>query len=265
MSLPTISPRSASKQLASSTRSGAASSQVGCVRSRGFTLLEVLMAVVLLALLMTLALTSIRTAIQASRSGEALIARSEQSRTVQGFLRRQLAQALPIAYEQLADAGTERRFAGSADEVVFVATMPGYLSRGGAHVQTLSLVGNGRGQRLQFNHAQLNGYDPEDPQFGAEPVVLMEGISSGRFEFRELDETGELGDWSSDWETSERLPLMIRLVLEFDRDDPRRWPEFAVTVMASAAGIQPVGFTARPARGMTIPNSANQPRPVPRP
>ncbi len=242
--------------------------RLGSGRAGGFTLLEVLMAVVLLALLMTLALTSIRTAIQASRSGEAMIARSEQSRTVQGFLRRQLAQALPIAYEQLADAGTERRFAGSADEVVFVATMPGYLSRGGAHVQTLSLVGNGRGQHLQFNHAQLNGYDPEDPQFGAEPVVLMEGIASGRFEFRELDETGELGEWSSDWETSERLPLMIRLVLEFERDDPRRWPEFMVTVMASAAGIQPVGFNARPPRGLAIPNPADQggqQRPVPRP
>ncbi len=254
-------------RVANQKRFGAASDHAGggSRGSRGFTLLEVLMAVVLLALLMTLALTSIRTAIQASRSGEAMIARSEQSRTVQGFMRRQLAQALPIAYEQVADAGTERRFAGSADEVVFVATMPGYLSRGGAHVQTLSLVGNGRGQRLQFNHAQLNGYDPADPQFAAEPVVLMEGIASGRFEFRELDETGELGEWNSDWETSERLPLMIRLVLEFDRDDARRWPEFAVTVMASAAGIQPVGFTARPARGLTIPNPAGQRRLVPRP
>jgi general secretion pathway protein J len=233
---------------------------------RGFTLLEVLMALVLLALLLSLAWASMRAAIQSSRAGEALIARTEQSRTVQTFLRRQLSQAMPIAYEQLADQGRERRFEGSADELVFVAPMPGYLSRGGAHVQTLSFVGSGRGQRLEFNFAQLNGYDPDNPEFGAEPVVLIDGISRGRFEFRELDENGELRDWNSDWETSERLPLMVRLVLEFDREDPRHWPSFDVTVMAAASGIQPVGFNQRRQRGLTIPNSgARPPRPAGRP
>ncbi len=232
-------------------------------RHRGFTLLEVLMALGLLALLLGLAWASLRTAIQASRSGEALIARSEQARTVQTFLRRQLAQAMPLAYEQLADSGAERRFEGSADEVRFVAPMPGYLSRGGAHVQTLALVGGGRGKRLEFNHAQLNGFDPVDPQFGAKPVVLVEGIANGRFEFRELDENGELADWSSDWDSSDRLPLMVRLVLEFRRDDPRRWPQFDVTVMSAAAGIQPVGFTGRRARDFRRPSTGTEPAPRP--
>ncbi len=213
--------------------------------ARGFTLLEVLMALVLLALLLSLAWASMRAAIQSSRSGEALIARTEQLRTVQTFLRRQLSQAMPIAYEQVTDQGREVRFEGSADELVFVAPMPGYLSRGGAHVQTLRFAGAGRGQRLEFNHAQLNGYDADSPKFGDEAVVLMEGISRGSFEFRELDESGELRDWSSDWDASERLPLMVRLVVEFDRDDARHWPAFDVTVMAAAAGIQPIGLTQR--------------------
>jgi general secretion pathway protein J len=223
------------------------------------------MALVLLALLLGLAWGSMRTAVQSSRSGEALIARTEQARTVQTFLRRQLAQALPLAYEQLDDAGTQRRFEGAAEGLRFVAPMPGYLSRGGAHVQTLSLVGSGRGQRLEFNHAQLNGFDPQDPQFGETPVVLIDGLAGGRFEFRDLDESGQLGDWESEWDQDERLPLLIRLVLEFRSDDPRHWPQFEVTVMASAAGIQPVGLTPRVNRGLTIPNSGARPRPGGRP
>ncbi len=228
-------------------------------REHGFTLLEVLMALVLLALLLSLAWASMRAAVQASRSGEALIARTEQARTVQTFLRRQLAQAMPLAYERMEDSGTERRFEGSADSVRFVAPMPGYLSRGGAHLQTLTLVGSGRGQRLEFNHAQLNGLDPLDPAFAPDPVVLLDGIASGRFEFRQLDETGELADWSSDWDATERLPLMVRLRLEFDREDARRWPEFDVTVMAAAAGTQPVGMNSRQPRGLSIPNSGRRP------
>ncbi len=223
--------------------------------ARGFTLLEVLMAVTLLALLLTLAWSSLRTAIQASRSGEALIARSEQARTVQTFLRRQLSQSIPLTYEQLEDAGEERRFEGDAGRIRFVAPMPGYLSRGGAHVQTLALVD----ARLEFTHAQLNGFDPldEDPD-GAEPVVLVDGIARGRFEFRDLDESGQLGDWTDQWDTYERLPLMVRLKLEFDRDDPRRWPAFEVTLLAAAAGNQPVAAGQRPPRDLTIPNTGRR-------
>lgn len=232
----------------------------GSARARGFTLLEVLMALVLLALLLGLAWGSLRTAIKASSSGEALIARSEQARTVQGFLRRQLAQAMPVAYERLEDAGAELRFEGSAEGLRFVAPMPGYLSRGGAHVQTLSLVGSGRGLRLEFNHEQLNGYDPLDPAPERDPVVLVEGVAGGRFEFRDLDEEGRLSDWTSDWDNPERLPLMVRLALDFERDDPRRWPEFEVALLAAAAGVQPVGMGQGRIRGINDPRRPPRPR-----
>ncbi len=220
------------------------------VAARGFTLLEVLMALTLLALLLGLAWSSLRTAIQASRAGEALIARSEQTRTVQTFLRRQLAQSMPLTYERLEDAGEERRFEGDGERIRFVAPMPGYLSRGGAHVQTLALVDS----RLEFTHAQLNGFDPldEDPA-AAEPVVLVEGIARGRFEFRDFDDAGRLGDWTDAWDNHGRLPLMVRLKLEFDRDDPRRWPAFEVTLLAASAGTQPVGVGQRAIQDITRP------------
>ncbi|MFA5683157.1 MAG: prepilin-type N-terminal cleavage/methylation domain-containing protein [Lysobacteraceae bacterium] len=205
-------------------------------RARGFTLLEVLVAVTLLALLLTLAWGSLRTAMQASRSGEALIARSEQARTVQRFLRRQLSQTLALPFERLEDDGVEMRFEGGDDFLRFVAPMPGYLSRGGPHVQTLVVS---RGQ-LAFNHQQLNGYDPQSPEPERESVVLLDGIAGARFEFRDIDEDGELGDWQSDWDAVERLPLMVRLTVDFDRDDARRWPPFEVTVMAAASGMQPM-------------------------
>jgi len=226
----------------------------------GFTLIEMLLALSLLALLLGLAWTSMRAAIGSSRSGEALIARTEQLRSVQGFMRRQLTQALPIAFERVIEVGNELRFEGSDRELRFVAPMPGYLSRGGAHVQTLRLVGGGRGQRLEFDHAQLNGFDSDNPVYGAEPVVLLEGIADGRFEFRSFDETGRFGDWHSDWELSDRLPLMVRLQLRFERDDARQWPEFEVTLMAAASGVQPVGFTQRRQREVRVP-AGNQPQP----
>jgi general secretion pathway protein J len=204
----------------------------------GFTLLEILLSVALLALVISLAYASIRVAVQAARSGEALIERTEEMRTAQGFLRRQLSQMLPSAYEQLEDNGEQKRFEGAAEWVRFVAPMPGYLSRGGAHVQELALVRNRDAYQLEFRHAQLNGYVAEegfDPE--QEPVVLIDGIRDARFGFRRIEAEGGLSEWMDEWDDPQALPLLIRLEIEFDREDQRRWPEFEVASLAASAGL----------------------------
>jgi general secretion pathway protein J len=196
-------------------------------RRRGFTLLEVLLATALLALALTLAYGAIRAAVGAVRSGESLIDRTEQVRIVQEFLRRQLSHAMPLAFEEMEDNGERKVFEGEAEFLRFVAPMPGYLSRGGPHVQWLAIERGRDGDRLVFDHAQLNGYDPEQPKpdDARPPVVLLEGLQQAQFEFRMLDPaTGELADWSDQWEDPQQMPVMARLLVEFDRDDQRSWP-----------------------------------------
>ncbi|MCK7594577.1 prepilin-type N-terminal cleavage/methylation domain-containing protein [Pseudomarimonas salicorniae] len=207
-------------------------------RQHGFTLLEILLSVALLSLVIALAYGSIRVAVQASRSGEALIERTEEARTTQQFLRRQLSQMLPTPYERLEDSGEETRFEGSADFIRFVAPMPGYLSRGGAHVQELALVRVRDGYQLEFRHAQLNGFDPVlgfDPE--QEPVVLIDGISDAAFSFRRVEPEGGLSGWMAEWDEPQSLPLMLRLEIEFDSADQRSWPEFEVASLAASAGL----------------------------
>ena len=201
-------------------------------RHRGFTLLEILVAVTLLALLVMMAYGTLRTAVKSMRSGEALIERTDRLRTAQEFLRRQLSHAMPLAFERMEDTGENHVFMADRDTLRFVAPMPGHLSRGGPHVQWLTLDGD----VLEFDHAQLNGYDPENPKAGnkREPVVLLEGIREAKFEFRELDpETGELGEWESDWEDPQRLPLLVRLNVEFDEDTRQHWPDLEIPLLVA--------------------------------
>ena len=230
------------------------------VRPRGFTLLEVLVAIALLALLLTLAYAAMRTAIQASRSGEALIARSEEMRTAQAFLRRQFAGALPLAYELDATNGVQYLFEGGRDAIQFVAPMPGYLSRGGAHVQRLALVrAAGGGLQLEFNHSQLNGFDPEAGPVGGdrEPVVLATGITDGGFEFRQREPDGRLGPWQDQWDSPHALPQQLRLRVEFAADDGRHWPDLEVPVLAAGnSGFGAIGGNLRrpgETRGARVP------------
>lgn len=197
------------------------------------------MAISLVALLLALAFGSLRVATQSSRSGEALISRSEQVRTVQAFLRRQLGQMLPLPYDT-EDSGALKRFEVDRRNIQFVAPMPGYLSRGGAHVQRLSLVSGRNGLRLEFQHAQLNGFDPDDPFKNArDPVVLLDGLDDAQFRFRRIEDDGKLGDWSDDWPDPQRMPLMVGLDIELPREDRRHWPQFEVAVLTSAGAIGP--------------------------
>lgn len=215
----------------------------------GFTLLEVLIAITLLALLMGMAFSALRGAISATRSGERTVNWTNQTRTVQEFLRRQLGHAMVIPFERMEDTGENHVFEAGRDELRFVAPLPGHLANGGPHVQWITISGD----QILFDHSQLNGYDHSDPKANnpRDPVVLMEGFASAHFEYRGLEETGELGDWSRQWDNVQQLPLMVRLVLEFEEEN-RDWPDLEITVMAGSS--MPAMFGMRRGRMNPTPN-----------
>lgn len=221
-----------------------------CPRAaRGFTLVELLLATVLLALLVAGAWSGIRTATRAASSGEELIERTNRVRVAQEFLRRELTQSLALAYEEEVGTGQRLMFGGERDQLTFVAPMPGYLGRGGPYVQQLSFVSGDGGRQLVFHHALLNGYDAreESVERRSEPVVLLDRIRSARFQFRAIDERGELGDWRDEWDKPGQLPLLVRVELEFERDANMDWPELVIPLMvdpsAATASGEPSFFS----------------------
>jgi general secretion pathway protein J len=208
-------------------------------RQRGFSLLEVLLALVLMGLLMAGALGGIRTATKSVERGEALIERTNKVRVAQEFLRRQVSNSLAMPFEQKQTTGEPVLFRGESDELTFVSAMPGYMSRGGAYVQKLAFERGANGTQLVFRHALLNGFDPEDAFADAErePVVLLEHIDRARFEYRALDDRGRLDDWRDTWDQPGRAPLLVRFDIEFERDSRLPWPELVVPLRIDPGAI----------------------------
>jgi hypothetical protein len=70
-----------------------------------------------------------------------------------------------------------------------------------------------------------------------EPVVLLDRIRRGRFEYRGIDEQGRLSDWDDEWEDASRTPMMIRLSLEFERNSGLTWPTLEVPLLIDVGGV----------------------------
>ena len=227
----------------------------------GFTLLEVMLALLLLALLLAGTVGAVRTAVHAMHSGELAIDRMSRLRVAQEFIRHQVSRILPLAFGRDDSTGANFVFDGKADLMRFVAPMPGYLSKGGPYVQTLRLVGNRHGGRqLVFTAQMLNGYDESVQGGDIEPAVLLDEIADGRFEFRRIDENGELTDWSDQWDDPAVTPVMVRLTMRMKDAARVEFPEMDIPLLLDAGAVrQQMPFAMRNMPGMRLDEAQRAP------
>ena len=208
----------------------------------GFTLLEILAALVLLALLLVGVYSGIASASRSVRSGTAVIERMDQMRSAQQFLRRELAQSVvePIGRT---DHGEPVYFQGSAHEMRYVAPLPGYLGKLGPQLQQLQLVDDGHGgQRLELRLARLPPDGRPASPLG-EPQVLFDRIREGTFSYRGVDPQGRPVAWSAQWDDGRVLPLLVRI--ELQPQGRGSWPQLDVPLRvnpAQSAGLVRMGL-----------------------
>lgn len=201
------------------------------MRSRGFTLLEILAALVLLALLLAGVWSGISAATRSVRAGDAAASRLELLRAAQGYLRRELQQAQPLPWGKTPQ-GNDVAFDGESQRVRFVAPLPGYLGRLGAQLQTVELVPDGEDFRLQVQLAQLSPGGGEPVPLG-EPQVLLHGIVEGAFEYRGYDARMQSLPWKNTWPEGIKLPVLVRLKLKLK--DGRSWPTLTARLYIDGA------------------------------
>lgn len=198
-------------------------------RAGGFTLIEVLLATVLLAAGLALAFAAVKSVMMVSARGEAIASQSERVRAVEGFMRRRLASAMPVAMGVDAESGDLQLFIGEPHRMRFVADVPDYLGRGGPYLHDLRISGIADQRRLDIALTLVQGGQqiPEQPPRGAEN--LADGLRAVRFRYRGVDPaSGQLGDWQDQWTTHERMPLLVSIQIEPARGT--EWPPLTVTL-----------------------------------
>jgi general secretion pathway protein J len=181
------------------------------LRQHGFTLLEILLALALLAFVMLGVWGAIRGAARVTRSADAVMAQGEAVRTVQQFLRRYVGAAGPQPFV-MADGSAARMFDGDATSMEYVAPLPMQSGHAGLYIQTVSLQKEGAGMSLRLSYRPYT----EQQAGNAQPVehVLLTDLRGGKFEYLAAAAFGKPPAWRDDWTATNGLPLAVRIHLD---------------------------------------------------
>ena len=204
-------------------------------RQNGFTLIEVLLATMLLAAGLALGFATVRAAGATAERGEAMAARNERMRAVSEFLRSRIGGAQGIVFKLDEATGQTERFTGDAHNMRFVADLPDYLGRGGPHLHELGVEGRESAQALQVDFRMVIAGQTVVTAVARPPEALADGLRSVRFAYRTNGQDGQLGSWRPQWDYPESLPLQVRVEIA---DAQGAWPAMVVAVPnAASAGI----------------------------
>lgn len=202
-------------------------------RHAGFSFMETLAALALLALLLLGVTAALQTMTQSTRAGMAVTERLDQVRAAQMYVRRALSTALAYPWALRADRHPIV-VRGTAGEVTFVAPGPGYLAKSGLQLQRLALVGRDNDLKLQAEFAPLASRDAAQV-VPSQPEVLVDHVRSGRFVYSGVDDEGNPVPWQDTWPYGDRLPSMIGLDLTLAGGV--KWPTIAVPLRMDPAAV----------------------------
>jgi len=202
---------------------------------QGFTLLELTIALVLLALMASVLVGSVRLAARSWDGGEAKAEQVSEMRQTGEFLREQLSAEFPLRIRKA--VGLPLMFGGERNEMRYAAALPTRVAEGGVYYFRLAVTREGDKSLLVLERVIPDPDVVAEPSFSdAERSVLAAGIRDvtigyfGRSPGAVVDETPT---WRDRWEDPDRLPTLLRVDVTPEKGpawpsivvEPRRAPE----------------------------------------
>ena len=203
--------------------------------SKGFTLLEVLVSITIFSLVVAVLYAGYGLGIRSWESGERTHAAVSELRLAGSFIRRQAAQAFPLAISK--SNAWRLWFEGQPGRLVFVTAMPAYLGQGGMYEMTLQVDEAEDGAALMVSRRLLHpDAETGKPGVDDQPRPLVEGLESATFAFFGAIGADSEESWHTSWEGKQRLPRLVRLRLDSNRAG--EWPEIVVRLASDAIRYQ---------------------------
>ncbi len=198
-------------------------------RQRGFTLIELVVAMALLGTMMLLLYSGLSFSVRSWDAGDVNGRRTADRRIGENFLRREISELFPMRWKE--PNVVKFAFEGEKDHLRFVSSRPAGIAQGG-----LSLVGlevqdeaGGSGKRNLVMRRAMP--DEEQKSFApldkAEATVMIAGVQGVTFEYFGAENDFTQPQWTDTWKATQKIPEAIRVRIV---GDDGAFPEMAVRI-----------------------------------
>ena len=209
-------------------------------RSAGFTLVEVVIAMALLAAIMVMLYSGLTFALRSWDAGDANGRRVADRRLGENFLRREMTEMFPMRWKDA--TAVKFAFEGESERLRFVSARPAGLQQGGLSLvglevgegQGVAPSGTGSGSRSTRNLVMRRAMPDDEavsfaPLDKADPVLLIADVES--IELHYFGAEGDFAEprWLESWPHKAHLPLLVKLSVKMA--DGRVLPDFVIRVM----------------------------------
>jgi general secretion pathway protein J len=205
-------------------------------RPRGFTLIELMVALALFAMLSGILFGSLRLAGRSADAGEEKAQASSGMRLASDYLREQLTSQHPQRMRKMLEFPI--LFGGTGEELRYAATLPGRVGVGGMWYYKLALSNvPGKEQTALVLERVMPDLDaPSMPSFGsdAERSVLADDIKALKIAYLGRDRgasADQAPTWRNRWDDTQLLPILVQIEVIPRRGEP--WPPIVVAPRAA--------------------------------
>jgi general secretion pathway protein J len=204
-------------------------------KPRGFTLVELMVALALFAILSGILFGSLRLAGRSADAGEEKAQASSGMRLASDYLREQLTSQHPQRMRKMLEFPI--LFGGTAEELRYAATLPGRVGVGGMWYYKLLLSKvPGKEQTALVLERVMPDLDALSmPSFNdAERSVLADDIKSLKIAYLGRDRGAsqdQAPTWRNTWEDTQLLPILVQIEVIPRHGEP--WPPIVVAPRAA--------------------------------
>lgn len=181
-------------------------------RQAGFTLIELIVAMALLATMMVLMYSGLTFSLKGWDAGASTGQLTADRRIGENFLRRELSELFPMRWKD--PMVVRLAFEGDTQRLRFVSSRPAGITLGGLSLVGLEVeAGNSPRERNLVMRRAMPDDDAKDfgPLDGARGTVIIPGVDSVAFSYFGAETDFADPRWLDKWTYEGRVPQMVRM------------------------------------------------------
>lgn len=206
-------------------------------QQHGFTLIELIAAITLLAVLTTILMGIVRGAERSTTAANDSVERTEQYARTQAFLREHISGVLPLRWRR--EVSQPLKFSGKQSSLTYFAPVTSQIAEGGVMWWQLAIAKSQRKSQLVLRRQPADPEEKTVPDLSAaeQPIVLADNIDALSISYFDPGDdplnNPDSGTWVDSWDENSRMPSIIAIRVTEAGD--RRWPDLYVPVKLSQA------------------------------